>query len=291
MRKIITSLGFNNQAEAAMNFYTSVFDHSKLDTVVRYGPSGPGPEGSVLTVTGELCGDEYLFINGGPYFKFSPAISHFVKCADREEIDRLWAKLVDGGTVMMELGEYPFAERYGWLADQYGVSWQLFQDASGQSITPFLMFVGDQHGRAEEAMNFYTGIFENSSIGEIVRHSAEGGELAGSVQQATFTLNGQEFRAMDSSAAHNFKFEPGTSFVISCDTQEQIDHFWDAFAAEGTEQQCGWVQDKFGVCWQVVPALLSAWAKDSATLGRVMAAVMKMVKLDLAELTKAAEGN
>ena len=273
-----------------MNFYTSIFDHSKVNDVVRYGPSGPGPEGSVLTVTGELYGDEYLFINGGPYFKFSPAISHFVKCADREEIDRLWVKLVDGGTVLMGLEAYPFAERYGWLADQYGVSWQLFQDGSAQSISPFLMFVGEQNGRAEEAMNFYTGIFENSHVGEIYRHGDEAGELAGSVKQATFTLNGQEFRAMDSGAAHNFKFEPGTSFVVSCDTQEQIDYFWDSLLAGGAEQQCGWVQDKFGVCWQVVPALLSTWAKDSATLGRVMAAVMKMVKLDLAELTKAAEG-
>ncbi|HZN19017.1 MAG TPA: VOC family protein [Micromonosporaceae bacterium] len=115
MQKITTFLWFDNQAEAAATFYTSIFDNSRIVSVQRYGETGPGPAGSVMTVSFELAGQQFIALNGGPEFKFTEAVSLYVDCADQEEVDELWAKLTDGGE----------ESQCGWLKDRYGLSWQI----------------------------------------------------------------------------------------------------------------------------------------------------------------------
>lgn len=119
MQKITPFLWFNGQAEEAMNFYTSIFRNSKIGTVSRYGDAGPGPKGQVMTASFQLEGQDFLALNGGPQFAFTPAISLYVDCQDQEEVDTLWEKLSAGG----EPG------RCGWLKDRFGVSWQIIPSA------------------------------------------------------------------------------------------------------------------------------------------------------------------
>ena len=119
MQKITPFLWFDHQAEEAANFYTSIFKNSKILNISRYGEGGPGPEGTVMTVTFQLNGQEFTALNGGPIFKFTEAISFFVHCETQEEVDELWKKLTDGGE----------EEQCGWLKDKYGVSWQIIPTA------------------------------------------------------------------------------------------------------------------------------------------------------------------
>lgn len=125
MQKITTFLWFDDQAEEAANFYASVFPNSKIDSISRYADSGPGPKGSVMTVTFQLEGQKFIALNGGPHFRFTPAISLFVNCESQEEVDRLWDKLSQGGK----------KDRCGWLQDRYGLSWQIIPAALMQLIS------------------------------------------------------------------------------------------------------------------------------------------------------------
>jgi predicted 3-demethylubiquinone-9 3-methyltransferase (glyoxalase superfamily) len=154
-----------------------------------------------------------------------------------------------------------------------------------QKIVPFLWF----DGQAEEAMNFYTGIFKNTKIGNVSRYGEAGPGPKGSVMSASFTLDGVEFYALNGGPM--FKFSPAISFFVHCETQPEIDDLWDKLSAGGTVQQCGWLQDRFGVSWQIVPTILDTLLRDRnpAKAGRVMEAMMKMVKLDIAALKQAHE--
>jgi predicted 3-demethylubiquinone-9 3-methyltransferase (glyoxalase superfamily) len=124
MQKIVPFLWFNDQAEEAVKYYTSIFKNSKIGSISRYGEEGPGPKGTVMMVTFQLEGQEFMALNGGPVFTFSPAISLFVNCETQEEVDKLWDKLSEGG----EKGQC------GWLKDKYGISWQIVPTAFGQMM-------------------------------------------------------------------------------------------------------------------------------------------------------------
>jgi predicted 3-demethylubiquinone-9 3-methyltransferase (glyoxalase superfamily) len=292
MQKITPCLWFDNQAEEAMYFYTSIFKNAKTGNVTRYGEAGPGPEGSVLTASFELEGQEFMALNGGPEFTFTPAISFFVNCETQEEIDKLWEKLAEGGAVLMELAKYPFSEKFGWVQDRFGVSWQLNLASRKQKIVPFLMFVGEQSGKTTEAMHFYTSLFKNSSIINAVRYSAGEGEPEGAVKHAVFALSGQEFMAMDSSREHAFTFTPAISLFVDCKTQEEVDELWEKLTEGGEEVECGWLKDKYGVWWQIVPTLLGQLlhGTDPERSQRVMRAMLQMKKLDTKILQQAYEG-
>ena len=124
MQKITPFLWFDGKAEEAMNFYTSIFKHAKVGDVTRYGDAGPGPKGSVMSATFELEGQEFIALNGGPMFSFTPAISFFVKCETQGEVDELWAKLSAGGRT----------NQCGWLQDKYGLSWQIVPTILGKLL-------------------------------------------------------------------------------------------------------------------------------------------------------------
>jgi predicted 3-demethylubiquinone-9 3-methyltransferase (glyoxalase superfamily) len=154
-----------------------------------------------------------------------------------------------------------------------------------QKITPFLWF----NDNAEEAMNFYTTIFKDSKIGKVSRYGDTGPGPKGSVMTAQFTLNGQDFVALN--GGPNFKFTEAISFVVNCETQKEIDYYWDKLLQGGQPQACGWLKDKFGLSWQIVPAQLGQlMTGDAAQSNRVMQALMKMIKLDLKTLQDAYEG-
>ena len=189
----------------------------------------------------------------------------------------------------MPLQEYPFSKKYAWIADKFGVSWQLNLDDRAQKISPALMFTGADFGKAEEAINFYTSLFSNSNIAQISRYAAGEGDKEGAVKYAEFSVNGYQFIGMESSFDHKFAFTEATSFMVSCETQEEIDFFWDKLSADKASEQCGWLKDKYGVSWQIVPAVLDKLLgdPDPAKAQRVMKAMLQMKKLDIKGLEEA----
>lgn len=289
MQKIVPFLWFDDQAEEAVNLYTSIFQGGKIGAIARYGENTPGPAGKVMTVAFELVGQEFVALNGGPVFQFSPAVSFFVSCQDEEQVEGLWKKLSEGGTVLMDLDQYPFSEKYGWLMDRYGVPWQLILSRTPQKISPCFLFVGSQHGKAEEAIHSYLSVFENSSINLIERYTAGEGDAEGTIKHARFTLHGQEFIAMESGLDHQFTFTPAISFFVNCGDQAEVDYFWEKLSHEGETERCGWLKDKYGISWQIVPTILAKLMSDSdeAKASRVTQALLKMTKIDVELLQKA----
>jgi predicted 3-demethylubiquinone-9 3-methyltransferase (glyoxalase superfamily) len=290
MRKITPFLWFDNQAEEAAKLYTSLFGNSKIGSVRRYGDAGPGPKGQVMTLTFQLEGLEIMALNGGPYHAFTPAASLFVTCKTEQEIGALWKKLSDGGKVLMELQKYPFSEKFGWLSDRFGLSWQLsLSPGRPSSVTPFFMFVGKQHGRAEEALKYWGSLFKGSDVSRIERYGAGEQGAAGTVKHARFTLAGQEFMAMDSNGDHAFTFTTAFSLFVDCKTQEEVDELWEKLSAGGSQGQCGWLEDRYGVSWQIVPSVLGELLgdKNPAKSQKVMHAMLTMKKLDIKGLQEA----
>lgn len=300
-QKIMPYLWFDDQAEEAANFYVDVFSShglpARLGPVMRYHePSADAPGQMVeRVVNAEFFLGDYRVIglNGGPEFKLTPAVSLFVTCNTVEQVNGLYEALVDGGMALMPLDSYPFSERYAWINDKYGVSWQLFKGTANDPIIPALLFVGEQSGRAEEAMNLYTSLFEDAAVGDITRYGPEHGVDEGNIAHATFTLAGQQFSAADSSLNHEFGFSEATSLFVRCADQEEVDHFWYKLIADGGEESmCGWLKDKFGVSWQIIPErlmeLLSDPDPDRAR--RATEAMLQMQKIDVAALEAAAEG-
>jgi predicted 3-demethylubiquinone-9 3-methyltransferase (glyoxalase superfamily) len=290
MQTITPHLWFDKEAKEAAKLYTSIFKDSRIknQTTLHNTPSG-----SVDILTIELLGQEFMLISAGPLFKFTPAVSFLVACDTKDEVDALWKELAKDGSALMELGEYPFSERYGWTMDRYGLSWQvMFMGGReiGQKITPTLMFVGEQCGRAEEAMNFYSSVFQNAKVSHILRYGEnEEPEKAGTVKHAGITLNGESFAVMDSARAHNFTFNEAVSFIVLCNTQEEIDYFWSKLSADRKAEQCGWLKDKFGLSWQIVPTVMEEMlsTQDETKLARVTEAFLKMKKFDIAKLKEA----
>jgi predicted 3-demethylubiquinone-9 3-methyltransferase (glyoxalase superfamily) len=154
-----------------------------------------------------------------------------------------------------------------------------------QKITPFLWF----DGKAEEAMNFYVSIFKNSKIVSVSRYGDAGPGPKGTVMTAAFELDGQKFVALN--GGPQFTFSPAISFVVNCETQQEVDDFWERLSAGGKEVQCGWLQDKYGVSWQVVPRILPELLQDKnpEKTQRVMKAMMQMIKIDIKGLQQAFE--
>ena len=302
MQKITPHLWFDKEAKEATKFYTAIFPNSKITNTTTLHNT---PSGDCDIVSFELLGHEFMAISAGPYFKFNPSISFMVNFDPSQDkdaktwIDAVWAKLAEGGKVLMPLDKYPFSERYGWIQDKYGLSWQLiYTNPEGDErplIIPSLLFVTKGCDKAEEATDFYLSIFKNSKRGAIARYPA-GMELnkEGSIMFTDFMLEGQWFAAMDgSSEMHKFAFNEAISFMVYCDTQEEIDYYWGKLSAEPKAEQCGWLKDKYGISWQIVPTVMGKMMtdKDQKKIARVTEAFLKMKKFDIAALKKAYEGS
>ena len=192
----------------------------------------------------------------------------------------------------MELSEYPFSARYAWITDKYGVSWQLMytEQPITQKITPSMMFVGKVAGKAEEAMNFYGSIFPNSNVTPLMHYSqGEEPEKEGALRFGKFMILSKEFAAMDSAREHDFTFNEAISFLVHCDTQEEVDNYWSKLSAVPEAEQCGWLKDRYGFSWQIVPSIMDEMLtdKNEARVARVTEAFLKMKKFDIAALKHA----
>jgi predicted 3-demethylubiquinone-9 3-methyltransferase (glyoxalase superfamily) len=268
---------FDGQAKAAADFYASTFPDARL------------LGGSNFVVSVEVGGLKLSLLNGGPQFKVNSSISLFYNCGSEAEIDTLWKTLSRGGSVLMPLDNYPFARKYGWVADKFGVNWQLILPSAPprQKVFPSLMFTQDRCGRAEEALRFYTSLFKDSSVGTLSRYGAgQEPEKEGTLNYGEFSLGSQWFTVMDSAQPHQFSFTEGVSLFLACENQKEIDYFWNRLSEGGSEGQCGWLKDRFGVSWQVVPRVLEELMADPARSKRVVEAFLKMKKFDIEGLLR-----
>ncbi len=295
---IVPCLWFDHEAGEAADLYVRTFPGSRLVSASRYPESGdnPGgrPPGSVLTADLELAGRRFTLLNGGPHFRVGPSISFFFHAGSVDDARSLAGVLLDGGMALMPFDAYPWSPGYAWVQDRFGVSWQIFsgpRPSGTQAIVPCLMFSGPQHGRAEEAMRTWARIFPDSRVEDPARYEAGEGPK-GTVKHGRFTLAGQEFTAMDSHLAHDLTFDEGVSLQIACDGQPDVDRYWAALSDGGQEGRCGWLKDRFGVSWQVIPKGFEQYvaAKDPVARGRAFQAMLQMKKLDLAVLQAAVRG-
>lgn len=299
--KITPHLWFDKEAKEAAEFYTSIFPGSNIMSLTTLRDT---PSGDCDVVSFQLSGQPFMAISAGPLFKFNPSVSfilNFDPSKDkraRENLDALWDKLSQDGTAHMPLDKYPFSERYGWIQDKYGLSWQLIlSDPKGEErpfITPSLMFAGTVCGRAEEAGNFYLSVFQNTKRGMMARYpKGMEPDKEGTIMFTDFMLENQWFAAMDSARDHGFAFNEAVSFMVSCDTQDEIDYYWGKLSAVPEAEQCGWLKDKYGLSWQVVPSDLKEMMRKGTPeqIARVTQAFLKMKKFDLGVLRQAYEGS
>lgn len=275
---------FNDKGSEAAKYYCEIFPNTKLES----------DSGMVQMLS--MNGQKMMFLTAGPQFQANPSISFLIANEDEKETERLYNALADGGIPLMPLDSYPFSKKYGWVKDKYGITWQLYTGERGntdQYFTPTMMFVGDNNGRAKEAIDFYTSLFPNSSV-EGIMHYADGeeGDTPENIQHAQFSINGYTLACMDSSLDHKFNFDEGISITVMTKDQEETDHYWSNFIKDGgAESMCGWCKDKFGVSWQIVPKQLLELGinnPDKEKGQKVFQAMMKMKKIVIADLEAAA---
>lgn len=284
MQQIVPNLWFDHNAEEAVAFYTSVFPGGSIVARTHYPTEGLADfqaefAGAVLTLDFELAGQRFTAINAGSEFSFTLATSFMVNFDPsqdgnaREHLDELWSHLSDGGQTLMPLEAYPFSQRYGWVQDRFGLSWQLIlTDPEGDlrpTIIPSLLFGHTAQNRAREALEYYLSVFPNSRMGNAVPYAeAIGPAAADSIMFADVELAGMWFAFMDSATPQDFTFTEAVSFAVPCDGQEEIDKLWEQMSHVPEAEACGWCKDQFGVSWQIVPtnmvelmATPGAWEK------------------------------
>ncbi len=311
MPTIAPCLWFDDQAEEAAKVYTSLLPEATITATSRYpesfdNPSGK-PRGSVMTVEIDVAGTPLTLLNGGPQARPNPSIS-FILNVDpsqdpeaREHLEATWEALISDGEVRMPLDTYPFSELYGWVEDRFGVNWQLMlTDPEGDPrpfLIPSLMFVGDVAGRAEEALELYTSVFQDAERGIEARYPpGMEPEQEGTLMFADVQLDGTWLAVMDSAnPGHAFAFDWGVSLQVLCEDQAEVDRFWDGLREGGGQAEaCGWLKDRFGVSWQVVPERFVEMMRGGEAGGegseRAFQAMLEMEKLDLAELEAAYAG-
>jgi predicted 3-demethylubiquinone-9 3-methyltransferase (glyoxalase superfamily) len=278
LHSIGTCLWLDGKAREAAHFYKDVFGDV---AIVSENP---------MAVVYNIYGRRFMNLNGGPGYPINPSISFFI-CVDSEaEMDAIWERLNVDGKILMPLNKYPWSEKYGWCADRYGVNWQLMLGHKSRSrIMPSLLFTGNQNGNAKQAIEYYSSLFTNSNTVQIDTYQKGEPDTEGNIKYAQFELDNLSFGAMDSSAPHQFSFNEGVSFIITVDTQEEIDNYWNYLVKDGAPGRCGWLKDKFGVSWQIVPTILGKLMTNPVTAPKATYAFLQMSKFIIADLEKAVE--
>lgn len=260
----------------AVDFYSSIFNDFKI---VNKNP---------YSIDVDIDGERILFLNGGPSNELNPTCSIIILSDSKEEINALWNKLITGGQELMALDSYGWNELYGWLIDKYGVSWQIYLEAKdkiSQKYIPNIMFVGENCGKVKDAINFYTTLFPNSKFNGIFEYQAEDGDTVGLIKHCEFSLDSFLIMMNESSYPHKFSLNDSFSIVVECDSQEEIDKYWDALISDGGEEvMCGWLVDKFGISWQIVPKILLEYLNNPDTAAKAGQAFMNMKKLIIKEI-------
>lgn len=273
MQKIVPNVWCDGTAEEAAAFYTSAFPGATSYIESRYPTEGladfqQSMAGDVLTAVVEIEGQKVTLINAGDEFRPNSSLSFIVNVdpllfdrdedAARSRLDEIWGALTNGGRELMPLGEYPFSRRYGWVEDRFGVSWQLMlTDPDGDPrpfIIPSLMFAGPVQNRGREAIEFYTSVFEDAAVGNTFPYGTPTGPAsAESLAFGEFRIGDQWFAVMDSGVEQGVTFTCGVSLEVLCRDQAEIDRLWTALSAVPEAEQCGWLADRYGVSWQIVP--------------------------------------
>lgn len=281
MKKLVTPcLWFDGRAKEAAEFYSTNLPDTKI---VAQSP---------IVTEIEISEHHFTLLDGGPMYQPNPSISFTYQIDTVEEIDKIWRAFKENGSVLMELDKYPWSERYGWLNDKFGISWQFIVGdlkQFGQKIIPALMFTQDKYGRAEEAINFYSTVFKEAKVDGIFRYEANNSpEEEGKIAHSQIELSGQKFQLLESIQSHQFTFSEGVSLIIHCANQAEIDYYWDKLTEGGEESMCGWLKDKFGVSWQVVPDALIEIMNDPNRAEKAVKAFMNMRKLNIQEILEQA---
>lgn len=297
MQNIVPHLWYDKEAREAAEFYTSIFPESSIGQVSVLHNT---PSGDTDMVSFSLNGQEFMAISAGPMFKFNQSMSFIVNFDSskdsraKEHIDALWEKLAEQGKVLMEIGKYSFSERYGWVEDKFGLSWQLLvSDPTGEDrpmITPSLIFSGKNNGKADEAANFYIDVFAARDPAHTKRGMVSKDEN-GTLAYADFMLAGTWMAVMDSSR-ETATFNESVSFVVQCESQEEIDYYWEKLSAVPESEQCGWLKDKYGLSWQITPRLMEKMLTEGTgeQINRVTQAFLPMKKIDIKQIEKAYKG-
>ena len=266
------------------------FNDKASDAFTIYSEALPGAEvtldnGFLLELT---MGDSVLAgMNGGPTYRPNKTISVFVELPTPTAVEQAYELLTDGGgEVYMELAENAWSPAYAWIADRWGVNWQLMCiDNCTPTLSPALLFTGKQAGRAAEAMRFWGKIFAPSEVLTIAHYPPDAEPDAGNIMHAQQRIGDGKFVFCDSSAKHDAAFTPGASLVVSCDTQAEIDRYWKTLSANGGQQgRCGWLTDRFGVSWQIIPRELAGWMSNPRTGPKVGERLQRMTKLIIDDL-------
>ncbi len=281
MKELITPcLWFNGQAKEAADFYIKNLPDTKIISQIP------------IVTEIEISGHNFTLLDGGPMYKPNPSISFTYQIDTVEEIDRIWNAFKENGTILMDLDKYPWSEKYGWLSDKFGISWQFIVGdikQFGQKIIPALLFTQDKYGKAEEAINFYSSVFKNAKVDGIFRYEANAApEEEGKLAHSQIELSGQKFQILESKQSNQFTFSEGVSLVIHCANQDEIDYYWDKLTDDGEESMCGWLKDKYGVSWQVVPDVLLEMMTDPTKAEKAMQAFMNMRKLIIKDIVEKA---
>jgi len=286
MQKIFPHLWFDKEAEEAVNFYLEVFDNSKINSVVTLKDT---PSGDSKIFTFEIKGFKIMAINAGPYFKMNPSISlnvvfNLAKDKDaKEKLETAYKKLAKEGKVINQLDKYPFAELYAWVVDKYGFSWQLIlvNYEMSRDINLYMMFSGRNYGKAEAAINYYLNVFKKSKAGEIYYYPEEEPKK---VIYGDFELENQLIMVSDDNQDYNFN--EAISLLVLCEDQAEIDYLWEKLSFDKTQEQCGWLKDKFGVSWQITPKVLRDMLENGTLeqIQRVFKKLMPMKKIIIQDL-------
>lgn len=293
MEKIIPHFWFDTEAKEAVNFYMSLFEESELLTVQELEGTPSGKD--TIAYEFNLAGQHFAALNGGPNVKMNPSISMTVYTETKEEAQRLWEQLVDGGQVLMPLKKYDFSALYGWVEDRYGLSWQLMYTEGKsykQKIVPSLMFSGTVTGKARDAITYYSNIFQNGEIFDVYEYeSGQASAEEAKIAHATFEIMGLEMIAADHAETVDYQFNEGVSLMILCVTQAEIDYYWKKLSAAVEAEQCGWLKDKFGVSWQIVPMNLSELLSTGTRkqINAVTQEFLQMEKINIEKLERAWE--
>lgn len=296
MKKITPFIWFDDQAEEAANFYADVFDNSKILNISRYNESSAKATGMkaglAFVVSFQLEGQNFTAMNAGPHFKLNESISMFAYCESDEKIEKVYYKLCDGGKILFPLDKYDWSPKYAWVKDKFGLSWQLTVEKinNQQKILPALLFVNEKVLKVKEAVNYYCSVFPDSKFIMEYPYDNSAGLPDGTLLFTQFRLANYLFNAMSGQGQHNFDFNEAFSFVVDCKDQEEVDYYWNKLTSDGEqESMCGWLKDKFGVSWQIIPKILIEMLndKDLVKAQKAMQAMLQMKKIIIAELEKA----
>ena len=278
LHSIGTCLWFDGKAKEAAHYYKEIFGEVNI---ISENP---------MAVVYTLFGRRFMNLNAGPGYPINPSISFYVSAETDSELDIIWEKLINEGKILMPLNKYPWSEKYGWCADKFGVNWQLMLGhKSSSKVMPHLLFTGANAGQAKEAIAYYSGLFVDSKTIIVDEYQKGEPDVAGFIKYAQFELNNLSFGIMDSSAPHKFTFNEGVSFIVTVDTQEEVDFYWDYLVKDGAPGRCGWLKDKYGVSWQVVPSMLGKLMTNPETAPKATYAFLQMSKFIIADLEKAVE--